>query len=214
MVSQVVCGLKLLEYVKMTTQMNNTNSMISAIAPSIGVAIAWCMAWGNEREPKYSLEVLRQMREALNQGKEVPAEVQALVKQAQELQNLEFPDTLDKLKQLPEKYPLLWNSKIGLVYGGATKIKQYVFEAAKLPDIRGASALLDRINLIDLPAFFSCENHPDYEQCQRAKDYCKQVREDWLDKSENFPELSKALIPELIFYRWKHISFLSICFCR
>jgi len=32
---------------------------------------------------------------------------------------------------------------IGLVYGGATKIKGYVFEAPKLPEIRGASALLD-----------------------------------------------------------------------
>lgn len=32
---------------------------------------------------------------------------------------------------------------IGLVYGGATKIKNYVFEAPKLPEIRGASALLD-----------------------------------------------------------------------
>ena len=29
-----------------------------------------------------------------------------------------------------------------LVYGGATKVKQYVFESARLPEIRGASALL------------------------------------------------------------------------
>lgn len=34
---------------------------------------------------------------------------------------------------------------IGLVYGGATKIKGYVFESPKLPEIRGASALLDRV---------------------------------------------------------------------
>jgi CRISPR-associated protein Cmr2 len=33
--------------------------------------------------------------------------------------------------------------RIDLVYGGATKIKGYVFEAARLPEIRGASALLD-----------------------------------------------------------------------
>ena len=44
--------------------------------------------------------------------------------------------------------------KIGLVYGGATKIKGYVFESAKLPEIRGASGLLDRINLVDMPALF------------------------------------------------------------
>jgi CRISPR-associated protein Cmr2 len=170
--------------------------MVEKMHP-ISIGIAWCLAWGEGREPN---NLTDQMREALNKGEELPEKVQALVKQSQELQNLEFPDTLEKLKQLPEKYPQLWNSQIGLVYGGATKIKQYVFEAAKLPDIRGASALLDRINLVDLPAFFGCENHEDYPQCQQAKDYCKQVREDWLDKSGNFPELSQALIPELIIY--------------
>ncbi len=41
--------------------------------------------------------------------------------------------------------------KIALIMGGATKIKQYVFESAKLPEIRGASGLLDRINLEDMP---------------------------------------------------------------
>ncbi|WP_445177014.1 type III-B CRISPR-associated protein Cas10/Cmr2, partial [Microcoleus sp.] len=81
-----------------------------------------------------------------------------------------------------------------------TKIKHYVFEAAKLPDIRGASALLDRINLVDLPAFFGCENDPSYPQCQKAKKYCQQVKLEWLDKPKNFPELSKALISELIIY--------------
>ncbi|MBX9256497.1 type III-B CRISPR-associated protein Cas10/Cmr2 [Desmonostoc muscorum CCALA 125] len=164
---------------------------------SVSVAIAWCLAWGDERKPN---DLVEQMRQALNDDKTFPEQVQALVKQAQELENLKFPDTLEKLKQLPEKHPQLWNSQIGLVYGGATKIKQYVFEAAKLPDIRGASALLDRINLIDLPAFFGCENSEDYPQCQQAQDYCQKVREDWLDKSDNFPELSTALIPELIIY--------------
>lgn len=35
---------------------------------------------------------------------------------------------------------------VSLVYGGATKIKGYVFESPRLPEIRGASALLDWIN--------------------------------------------------------------------
>jgi len=39
--------------------------------------------------------------------------------------------------------------KVALVSGGATKIKGYVFESARLPEIRGASGLLDRINLDD-----------------------------------------------------------------
>jgi CRISPR-associated protein Cmr2 len=168
---------------------------------SVMIAIAWCLAWGEERSPKYNLEILQQMRQALKDGEEVPKEVQVLVKQVQELQTLPFPNTVEELKEYTQQHPHLWDSQIGLVYGGATKIKQYVFEASKLPDIRGASALLDRINLIDLPAFFSCENHPDYEQCQRAKDYCREeVRQNWLDKVENFPELSKVLIPELIIY--------------
>lgn len=38
------------------------------------------------------------------------------------------------------------HDRIALVYGGATKIKGYVFEAPKLPEIRGASALLDWVN--------------------------------------------------------------------
>lgn len=37
-------------------------------------------------------------------------------------------------------------NSVALVYGGATKIKGYVFEASKLPEIRGASALLDWVN--------------------------------------------------------------------
>jgi CRISPR-associated protein Cmr2 len=37
-------------------------------------------------------------------------------------------------------------AKVALVYGGATKIKGYVFEAPALPEIRGASALLEWVN--------------------------------------------------------------------
>ncbi|MBW4690112.1 MAG: type III-B CRISPR-associated protein Cas10/Cmr2 [Komarekiella atlantica HA4396-MV6] len=160
--------------------MENTNS--------ITTAIAWCLAWGEQRSPKYNLEILQQMRQALKQGTEVPQEVQALVKQVQELQNLQFPNTVEELKQYTEKYPHLWDSRIGLVYGGATKIKQYVFEAAKLPDIRGASALLDRINLIDLPAFFG-----KYGNVSKSISISQ-----WLKK--HFPDLEAALIPELITY--------------
>lgn len=42
------------------------------------------------------------------------------------------------------------SDRIALVYGGATKIKDYVFEAPKLPEIRGASALLDWVNKVGL----------------------------------------------------------------
>jgi CRISPR-associated protein Cmr2 len=167
---------------------------------SIAIGIAWCVAWGDRREPQFDLSVLQEMRRALTSGGEVPADVREIVDRVRELEKLEFPETLEELTELTKKYPVLWESKIGLVYGGATKIKQYVFEAAKLPDIRGASALLDRINLVDLPAFFGCENDPSYPQCQKAKDYCQQVRLEWLDRPNNFPELSKVLISELVVY--------------
>jgi CRISPR-associated protein Cmr2 len=163
----------------------------------LSVGIAWCLAWGDKRQPQFDLTVLQQMRQAMNEGKEVPEEVRALVEQVQQLETLDFPQTLDELKQLTEQYPTLWNAEIGLVYGGATKIKQYVFEAAKLPDIRGASALLDRINLVDLPAFFN--KNPE-SKLYNYTIQCQEVRK-WLNDSfPNQPKLSEALIPELIIY--------------
>ena len=128
---------------------------------SIATGIAWCLAWGDKPEPQFELGVLQEMRRALNSGEEVPAQVREIVDRVQELLHIpdkipkgEFPETITDLQN---KYQNLWNQtgEIGLVYGGATKIKQYVFDEAKLPDIRGASALLDRINLVDLPAFFN-----------------------------------------------------------
>ncbi|MGB5962491.1 MAG: type III-B CRISPR-associated protein Cas10/Cmr2 [Coleofasciculaceae cyanobacterium] len=165
---------------------------------SMEIALAWCLAWGDKPQPQFGLNVLQEMRQALKNGAEVPEDVKVLVEQVQQLETIKFPQTLDQLKQLTQQYPTLWSSKIGLVYGGATKIKQYVFEAAKLPDIRGASALLDRINLIDLPAFFG--KYPDdlryREQCEKARD--------WLDncsaKDTDNIKITNALIPELIIY--------------
>ncbi|QMS87212.1 type III-B CRISPR-associated protein Cas10/Cmr2 [Nostoc edaphicum CCNP1411] len=168
---------------------------------SVMIAIAWCLAWGNERKPKFDLAILQKMRQALKDGEDVPQEVRLIVEQVQQLQGIDkyyFPKTLDELKT---NYPALWNqtNRIGLVYGGATKIKQYVFESSKIQDIRGASALLDRINLIDLRAFFNYN----YEASHNPNLYnaqCSEVRA-WLN--ENFYEdinLSEVLIPELIIY--------------
>ena len=173
---------------------------------SMATGIAWCLAWGEGREPR-DIRVLEEMREALNSGEEVPEDVREIVDRVQELLAIpekisreEFPETITDLQN---KYPNLWNQpgKIGLVYGGVTKVKQYVFEDAKLPDIRGASALLDRINLVDLPAFF--DKRP---ESNRYNVHFKEVR-NWLEK--NFADepnlsgerkLSEALIPEMIVY--------------
>ncbi|WP_193196848.1 type III-B CRISPR-associated protein Cas10/Cmr2 [Nostoc sp. MG11] len=164
---------------------------------SVMIAIAWCLAWGDERKPKHKPEVMRLMQQALNEGKEVPEEVQKLVEQVRQLQGIDkdyFPATLDELRS---RYSELWHqtTRIGLVYGGATKIKQYVFESSKIQNIRGASALLDRINLIDLPAFFN--KNPKLIQYTIQ---CNEVRK-WLNKTIcGQDQLSEALIPELIIY--------------
>jgi CRISPR-associated protein Cmr2 len=162
---------------------------------SIAIGIAWCLAWGDKREPQFEIGVLQEMRRALNSGEEVPEDVREIVDRVRELEKLEFPETLEELTELTKKYPVLWESKIGLVYGGATKIKQYVFEAAKLPDIRGASALLDRINLVDLPAFFG--------EPQKSVSVSQ-----WL--KESFPTLEAALVKELLVY-YKGGNILAFC---
>ncbi|MEG4806105.1 type III-B CRISPR-associated protein Cas10/Cmr2 [Microcoleus sp. F8-D3] len=168
---------------------------------AIATGIAWCLAWGDKREPQFDIGVLREMRRALNSGEEVPPQVREIVDRVRELLAIpekisreEFPETITDLQN---KYQNLWNQpgKIGLVYGGVTKVKQYVFDEAKLPDIRGASALLDRINLVDLPAFFN--KNP---ESNRYNVHFSKVRQ-WLD--ENFadePKLSEALITEMIVY--------------
>ena len=60
--------------------------------------------------------------------------------------------------------------QVGLVLGGATKIKGYFLESARLPEIRGASALLDRINLEDIPALFGREIPDDRDRFERIRD--------------------------------------------
>jgi CRISPR-associated protein Cmr2 len=99
---------------------------------SVSIAIAWCLAWGNERKSQFDVTVLQEMREVLRNGGEVPEEVKEIVQQLEELQGINedyFPKTLEELKT---KYADLWNqtTKLGLVYGGVTKVKQYVFEAS------------------------------------------------------------------------------------
>lgn len=164
---------------------------------SIEIAIAWCLAWGDSLQPQVALDTLVQMRLSMLEGREVPVALQSYVEQTQALEHLNYPQTLDGLKAVVQFNLDLWSARIGLVYGGATKIKQYVFEASKLQDIRGASALLDRINLIDLPAFFN--KTPD---SPRFDEQFVKVR-DWLTANTPNGEgasLIDALIPELIIY--------------
>nr|WP_322657127.1 type III-B CRISPR-associated protein Cas10/Cmr2 [Dendronalium sp. ChiSLP03b]MDZ8203454.1 type III-B CRISPR-associated protein Cas10/Cmr2 [Dendronalium sp. ChiSLP03b] len=152
-------------------------------------ALAWCLAWNkNNNLIQHELSTLRQIRQALKDEQGVSESIKSVVRKAQRLYDFSKDYAPKTLKDLETDYQDLWheNTPIGLVYGGATKIKQYVFEAAKLNDIRGASALLDRINLDDIPGFFG--------QGGRS-----QRMGNWLDEN-GFSELRQALIPELIIY--------------
>jgi CRISPR-associated protein Cmr2 len=167
---------------------------IQKIQRDFKIALSWCLAWGDGREPKCDRDVLKAMKQALENNGQIPTEVRDIVAQVEQLQQIDAdtqPKTLEELKILVGD---VWNqhSSIGLVYGGATKIKQYVFESTNLMEIRGASAILDRINLIDLRAFFGVQNL----KTQDLEDYRTPLN--WL--KEQFAELEDVLIPELIIY--------------
>jgi CRISPR-associated protein Cmr2 len=156
------------------------------------IAIAWCLAWGSEKNAKLEVSILKEMRYALLKGTAVPDQVVGVVNLVKDNQKIsDFPPDLERFVQ---DHPELSEEKtpIGLVYGGATKIKGYVFEGAKLSDIRGASALLDRINLLDLPAFFG-----KYSDVQKEKEWGEGVYK-WLQEKD--PALASALCPEMIIY--------------
>lgn len=169
--------------------------MIS-IQEKIKFAIIWCLADNHLRENKYNLGSPQELRSLLTAKQEF-SDLWSQVKKLEDLVN-KFPENKQQLTEIIQDNPLLWSEKIGLVYGGATKIKQYVFDAAKLPDIRGASAILDKINLVDIPSFFGEIPGDQYSQAAKA----------WLDKE--YSQLSKALIPELLIY-YKGGNILTFC---
>jgi CRISPR-associated protein Cmr2 len=166
------------------------------------IAIAWCLAYSPEIDRETQLAALR---ECFNNGSSCREDLQKIVAAVTSLmsEGLVHPKTIADLQALIQRHPLLWDNRIGMVYGGATKIKQYVFESPKLQEIRGASALLDNINLVDLPAFFHGDEDisSDYfAECKGAKEYCQNIRNSWLENDLQFKGLAKALIPELIIY--------------
>ena len=172
----------------------------SSISDNITIALTWCLAWGSQRQPQYPYIALQEMQRALKNQENLTPELQPLLEQVQKLASL--PEQPETLTEIQEHFPDICqqNTPIGLVYGGVTKVKSYVFESAKLSEIRGASALLDKINLVDLPAFFN-KLPPEADLNSKLRKpleaNCVKVR-NWLDK--NFPDLSQALIPELIIY--------------
>ncbi|MDW8145155.1 MAG: type III-B CRISPR-associated protein Cas10/Cmr2 [Roseiflexaceae bacterium] len=102
-------------------------------------AVAACLAYGTDVDPR-SLEDA--VRLVLGDAPQAPSRAM--------LEELHWRVT-ERLRSagLPEEA-----QRVALVYGGATKIKGYVFEAPKLPEIRGASALLEWVNDHRLPAIW------------------------------------------------------------
>ena len=165
----------------------------------IQVAITWCLLKPHHRNPT----TLETLRNHFYQNQPSGDVLHPIVTAVRQLDTLAYPTTVDQLKTYTEQQPILWENAIGLVYGGATKIKPYVFDVPKLHEIRGASALLDSINLIDLPAFFSADRSQNpidqerFKPCYTAgSDYGDRVRH-WLE-SEHYSALISGLIPELI----------------
>ncbi len=77
------------------------------------------------------------------------------------------PPTVQYLQELEaEIQAVLPDGKdcVDLVYGGVTKVKGYVFEAQKLPEIRGASALLDWINEVRLPQLWGMPDDSSWDE--------------------------------------------------
>ncbi len=76
-----------------------------------------------------------------------------LAENSDDTQFMATPKTLNEW----EEHPLhkvateLGDPKVALVMGGATSVKQYLFESSRLPEIRGGSAILDRINRVQVP---------------------------------------------------------------
>jgi CRISPR-associated protein Cmr2 len=102
-------------------------------------AIAYCLASGAEGAP----QVLRAWFDQGGSVEQADPSVQGYLAAAQWALHLREEPPAEAA-----------GDEVALVSGGATRIKGYVFESARLPEIRGASGLLDRINLIDIPALW------------------------------------------------------------
>lgn len=138
--------------------MNAEQSHSKDLVARMAWGIAYCLADGR------NLDLNRLKHLVVNSGAtllaafdDAPAIIAEIAWQLANVQRSDLDKTRSEISEsrLAQLSQWLNQPKIALVMGGATKIKQYVFESAKLPEIRGASGLLDRINLRDIPALFA-----------------------------------------------------------
>lgn len=92
-------------------------------ASPVPIALAWCLAWGEGRDPQFPLPILQQMCAAIrtDDAAGIPEALQPLWAQVRQFQESVAATTFPKtLAELQSRYPELWRqtSRIGLVYGG------------------------------------------------------------------------------------------------
>ena len=170
-------------------------------------AIAYCL--GYEEDPRPDSETLDRLRLSAMTATWVDDELGAVhdalwaehapIEPKADGDNLErivfLAKTVASERICPDKvdfstHPLKDEKRqVGLVLGGATKIKGYFLESARLPEIRGASALLDRINLEDVPSIFGCKS--DDRDPQRLE----RIRQEFTERTKH-----SLSAPECVIY--------------
>lgn len=94
-------------------------------------------------------------------------------------------------------HPLAGAGAVALIFGGVTKVKAYVFESVRLPEIRGASVLLDHINQLDIPALWGVEPDDVSAVTQRAQRQHMAAARAWFAAAFGQPPLDA---PECLLY--------------
>jgi len=127
-----------------------------------------------DMEPSMHTNFVSAIATCLTYGSTVaPAAVEPIIQQILYARQDETPPEKDGLQalqlEIDRQLAPIRDTKIALVYGGATKIKGYVFEAPKLPEIRGASALLDWVNEQELLELWKDELAPKLGSRERAE---------------------------------------------
>ena len=144
-------------------------------SPDFVMAITYCLAYDHlERTPnRDTLQRLRGGAEPRTDEENWLAKTLALAHSIVQPPpaSEQAEEHLRHLQHIQDQAVHTERAQVALLMGGATKIKQYVFESAKLPEIRGASALLDRINQVDIPALFNVHTDPeDSLQVQKVRE--------------------------------------------
>jgi CRISPR-associated protein Cmr2 len=121
--------------------------------PSLASALAYCVVPGDSNKQHTLVPIINELlnirkgTSVIDQGFTLDRYENEVFKLITKLQN-----KINTILGRKES-----QSELCLVYGGATKIKSYVFESSEIAEIRGASAILDWLNT-EVPRAFVDEN--------------------------------------------------------